>query len=428
MALFYQGSLQDGIALAMREAKAVVCFVRDDAELSTTWEQDYFGDDEVAQALSAKAVVLRLNAGSQEAGFLSSICPVAKFPTVTVIMNGTLKEYIVPDVSKDDFRTRLSAALDGQSVPSSDQQTQSPPAASNDTAAASRASAPTNVPGSVPSQAPPQQSTSDAPKPTQSKSQETRRAVRSSAKKAPQQEAANKPAPPKPQPSQEAKKETPSTKQEKKSKTPQKASVSADEESEPKRPVPRGPPSQYRLQVRLFDGSSVRSSFTPTQTIGKDVRPWLDGQMGDEKRPYNLKHILTPLPSRTLSVAEESQSLQDLGLGSTANLVMIPVQTYTEAYASSGSLPMRGASAIYNIVSSVATTATGLVGSLVGYGPSAPATETPATQAPAESSQRSRPTGPQIRTLRDQQDRGDSQLYNGNQLNFEPRNRDNKED
>lgn len=28
MAVFYQGTLQDGIALAMREAKAVVCFVR----------------------------------------------------------------------------------------------------------------------------------------------------------------------------------------------------------------------------------------------------------------------------------------------------------------------------------------------------------------------------------------------------------------
>lgn len=28
MTMFYQGSLQDGITLAVREAKAVVCFVR----------------------------------------------------------------------------------------------------------------------------------------------------------------------------------------------------------------------------------------------------------------------------------------------------------------------------------------------------------------------------------------------------------------
>lgn len=40
---------------------------------------------QVAQALNAKAVVLRLTAGSQEAGFLASFCPISKFPTVVLI-------------------------------------------------------------------------------------------------------------------------------------------------------------------------------------------------------------------------------------------------------------------------------------------------------------------------------------------------------
>lgn len=183
-------------------------------------------------------------------------------------------------------------------------------------------------------------------------------------------------------------------------------------------PVPRGPPSQYRLQVRLFDGRSIRSSFTPTQTIRGDVRPWLDEQMGDDNRPYNLKHILTPLPNRTLSVTEESQTLRELSLGSTATLVMVPVQTYTTAYASAGSLPVRGISAVYNVVSGVASTATGIVGSFLGYGSSAPASEAqPAPPPPVQNAQRPRPTGMNIRTLRDQQnERGDSQFYNGNQV------------
>jgi hypothetical protein len=122
MTLFYQGSLQEGIAAAVRDTKAVICFVRgqyylpaltdmlltrglkytDDEELSTTWEETYFGDDEVCplaettcaplsdsskvvQAVNAKAVVLRLTAGSQEAGFLASFCPITKFPTVIII-------------------------------------------------------------------------------------------------------------------------------------------------------------------------------------------------------------------------------------------------------------------------------------------------------------------------------------------------------
>lgn len=67
MALFYSGTLQEGIALAVNETKAVVCFARgwlylpasrhlisawlncyaDDTELSSTWEEDYFAESEV---------------------------------------------------------------------------------------------------------------------------------------------------------------------------------------------------------------------------------------------------------------------------------------------------------------------------------------------------------------------------------------------
>lgn len=203
------------------------------------------------------------------------------------------------------------------------------------------------------------------------------------------------------------------------SKKPTDKGVLKSELQEPKPIVPRGPPTEYRLQVRLFDGSSVRSSFTPTQSIRNDVRAWLDQKMEGDNRPYNLKHILTPLPSETLSVTQESQTLRDLGLGSTANLVMVPVSAYTEAYSAADSLPVRGISTIYNLASSAASTATGLVGSFLGYGSTAPASgaSTPSPSPATGNSQRPRTTGPNIRTLRDQQDgRGNSQLYNGNQV------------
>lgn len=326
----------------------------------------------------------------------------------------------MPDVSKIDFRTRLNTAVNGQASPRPNRENQSPAPVIDATAAASGASAPTLVAANSPSQPPSQQTASGITRSAQSGSQGAPPTRDVPAKKQPQEKTIQKSSAPKPQPLTEGKKEAPSTKREKKSPGPKRATVSADDEADSQRPAPRGPPTQYRLQVRLFDGGSVRSSFTPTQTIDKDVRPWLDEKMGDDNRPYNLKHILTPLPSRTLSVAEESQTLQDLGLGSTANLVMVPVQTYTEAYASTGSLPVRGASAIYNIVSSVARTTTGLVGSLVGYGSNTSAGETPPTPAPAETSQRLRPSGPNIRTLGDRQDQDNSQLYNGNQVCIYP--------
>lgn len=82
----------------------------DDEQQSTVWENEYFaGDDEVlsipipsyqaypltyfrslqfAQLLEANSITLRLVKESQEAGFLTSFCPITKFPAVVVIKYG----------------------------------------------------------------------------------------------------------------------------------------------------------------------------------------------------------------------------------------------------------------------------------------------------------------------------------------------------
>lgn len=323
----------------------------------------------------------------------------------------------MPEISKDAFQSRLGVAVKGQKPSEPVEQSQS--------SAPAVAPVPNITPRQYPTYPTPQAARVAAAS-TQPKPREDNNSTGESATNNAQPK---KTVPAKPQPSKEEHKK-PIAKQEKaplksKQTIPSKKATPSSEERKPQSPVARGPPSQYRLQVRLFDGSSVRSSFSPTQTIRSDVRPWLDGQMGTEQRPYNLKHILTPLPSRTLSVSEESQSLQDLGLGSTANLVMVPVSSYTDAYSAAGSsLPVRGISAVYNAVSSVASTATGLVGSFIGYGPTAttangsgsPPASTPAS---SENTQRPRNSGLNIRTLRDQQnDRKDSQFYNGNQVSY----------
>ncbi|KAJ5114685.1 hypothetical protein NUU61_000444 [Penicillium alfredii] len=443
MTIFYQGSLQGGIALAVREAKAVV------EHCSEGLGNQPFR--QVARVLQAKSVPLRLTAGSQEAGFLTSFCPISQFPAVVVIRNGMLKEYIVPDISKDEFRGRLLAVLEGQQAPESTQIPQaSAPVASNVTAPAPATSTPVAPAAPAPNQAP-QPSTINQPQPVPQLGNDGIQTGKRGTNKAPPKDSklasSASTTSSKRQPVKENRKQEATSKpdnKDKASKVPQKPANSGagataagpSEQQQSRPPAPRAPPNQYRLQVRLFDGGSVRSSFAPSQTIRGDVRPWLDAQMGDDNRPYNLKHILTPLPSQALSVAEESQTLEKLGLGSTANLVMVPVQTYTEAYATAGSsLPVRGASAVYNIVSSVASTATGLIGSFIGYGPTAPANDADpaASTSPAppsaDNAPRPRPAGPNIRTLGDQQNgRGDRQLYNGNQLNFEPRKKQDEKD
>ncbi|KAI9927983.1 hypothetical protein MW887_002835 [Aspergillus wentii] len=447
--MFFQGSLQEGIALALNQAKAVICFVRDDTPESDKWENEYFADEnQFAQVLEAKSVLLRLTAGSQEAGFLTSFCPIIKFPAVVVIRNGMLREYFVPEISKEDFHERLTAVLEDRK-PSIQGDSTAPPQDGPQTGGTTQAStAPAPIPATSPSPA------TATPAPENIATQEsTERPRDGSIRTGKQRVESAEPSHPRAKPTSSLPQKRPQQKEEKdqgaskseknakktpiqKQKPTSKASEPARSASNTSKPaeVRQAPtpmlPKQYRLQVRLFDGSSVRSSFTPSQTIRSHVRPWLDEKMGDETRPYNLKHILTPLPNRTLTIAEEEQTLEDLSLGSTANLVMIPIQSYTEAYTgSSSSLPARAAYATYDLVSSAVGTATGLVGSFLGYGQTAPSPSSETTAATGslsgDAARRPRPAasrGSNIRTLRDQPQK-DNEFYNGNQLNFEPRNR-----
>ncbi|KKK14342.1 hypothetical protein ARAM_000146 [Aspergillus rambellii] len=432
--MFFSGSLQEGITLAVQQAKAVVCFVRDDSETSSTWEEEYFLGDEFTPLLETKSVLLRIAKDSPEAGFLSSVCPITQYPVVIAIRNGMLCEYIVPEISKEDFHSRLMLVLDG-SKPQTQQAvhstvSQNPPPSQEAGPSTTQATepgvtAPSTTTGTAHSQSTPGQPSPTTPsRKSENKKVETTRTPRYSLPTAAQQ-------PPK-------QKEGPKlANKDKKEKAKGEPSASKrpqpTEEASASQPRPaRGPPSQYRLQVRLFDGRSVRSTFTPSQTIRKDVRAWLDGEMGEEKRPFNLKHILTPLPNQTLTIAEEDQALQELIVGSTATFVMVPVKSYIEAYTESSStlsLPVRAVSVVYGLVSSAVSTAIGLGASLFAYGPAAassqPEPAQPSTPQPTEDTvQRRRPfaSGPNIRTLRDQQnDQDRSQFYNGNQLNFEPR-------
>lgn len=338
-----------------------------------------------------------------------------------------MEEYLLPGISKDEFKNRILAVLGQQTAPTLGPapQPQANTLAVNNTSSSSN---PTTASAAASTQAnrPPSQGTLSPSTSAPQRPQELPTPKKQPAKQE------SKPTPAKPPARRQDKGKNPAQVPDKKGNTisqnptkpaTRKPLAPTVEDPKPQSQAPRGAPSEYRLQVRLFDGRSIRSSFTPTQTIRNDVRPWLDEQMTEDKRPYNLKQILTPRPNRTLSVAEESQPLRDLGLGSTANLVMVPVASYTEAYASAAaSLPARGISAVYNVVSSVASSATSLVGSFIGYGPSAAEdnTQTSASSPPPPSETPRRPSrtgGLNIRTLHDQRnERNDTQFYNGNQV------------
>jgi len=177
------------------------------------------------------------------------------------------------------------------------------------------------------------------------------------------------------------------------------------------------PPSSTRsaecaVQVRLFDGSTIRSKFSSSGNLRKDVRPWIDEkQAGDV--PYTFKQVLTPLPNKNIETSEEEKSFQSLGLTPSATLILIPVNDYTSAYSGGGGLISRGIMMGYGLVSSGVGIVSGILaylGGFLGGGTTPPAEERPQHSTPATSS-----ASINVRTLRDQREgQDDQQFYNGN--------------
>lgn len=181
--------------------------------------------------------------------------------------------------------------------------------------------------------------------------------------------------------------------------------------------------SEVRIQVRTFEGSTLRSSFPRTATIATHVRPWIDST-AKLKTPYNLKIILTPLPTRTIEAAEEEKSLDDLDITGSCTLVMVPVKGFVDSYAPPGSgIIGSTVSGGYSLLSGSIGAVIGGVRSVLGFG------QVTAEQQPAPSSSEetvARPSSGEarVRTLADQRDEAQKKnqhFYNGNHLNFIPR-------
>ncbi|KAL8690602.1 MAG: hypothetical protein Q9218_003987 [Villophora microphyllina] len=178
------------------------------------------------------------------------------------------------------------------------------------------------------------------------------------------------------------------------------------------------------LQIRLFDGSTIRGRFASGQTVSKDIRTWIASQRTDGDTPFTLKQILSPLPNRTITISEEEESLQSLGFLPSATLVMVPIQGYTGAYNSGLGVMSRAMSVGYDAASAGGNMLKGVLGTFLGFGRAASSDQEPVTeeqQPNSTSAVNPRTTnnaeGIKFRTLRGQgEGDNDHQLYNGNQV------------
>lgn len=393
--------------------------------------------------IQAQAVALRLQAGSDEAGYLAQIFPLPQTPTVVIIKNGELKEYLVSGVSKEDFIRRIHAAFNAQPQVAREAASQLP--------STSAQSAQPAQPEGEPSADSAQTSTSEnvrrilaeraarleIHKAEQERKLKEERARAKEKAKAEAVAGADTEAARAHQQAELVRKKKKQDEEERKRILKRIADDKAErreraaekkkarEEGEKKNmdsgveaPASKLPTStklsdMTALQVRLFDGSTMRSRFKTNATL-KDVRKWVDDTRHDGSLPYTFKQVLTPLPNKNIDTTEESKGLGELGLAPSSTLVLIPVHSYAGAYeGASGNLLMRFLRLIIGFF-------TWIFGSLGFAGtraldavrnPEAPEQQTPAMAAAQG--------GSRVQGFQNQSDRRrDQQFYNGNSVSL----------
>ncbi|KAF4812931.1 UBX domain-containing protein 4 [Colletotrichum siamense] len=465
--MFFTGSLQEGIASALQQSKCVFCFVTDEQEESQRWETEYLTEDSVATLLQDEAVALRLKQGSEEAGFLAAIFPLPNTPTVVVIKNGDLKEYIVAGTTKDEFVRRLTTAFRGaQGQPAAAQPAQPAPAP------APAAQPADDLYDEEPYPAP-ETTTQTQPQttePTPAANTQTdrerenaralqavlaERAVRLEAERAENERKAKE--------ARAARAEADNSKQaadtrnhkealkkarqeaaeekarilkkieddraERRAKAAQRAAL-REKEAEPKlgdvaaaltrsessslAPGKSASSGMTALQVRLLDGSTIRNRFSSGKKMA-EVRKWVDEARTDgSKEPYRFKVVLAPLPSRKIDDTEEGKSLADLGLSPSSTLVLAPVGAHVSAYEGEGLGGM-----LITFLMMPLSLLQWLWGLITGVFSGLGRRNEEGAAEPVTVREQRKGRFSQFENADDR--RGDQQFYNGNSTNFEPR-------
>ncbi|KAI0869705.1 hypothetical protein GGS24DRAFT_511665 [Hypoxylon argillaceum] len=450
--MFFEGSLQDGISTALQQSKKVVCFVTDGGTESEQWENEFLTDDSIRSDLESQSVILRLSAGSEEAGYLEALFPVPKKPTIVVIQNGQLKEYIAGGTSKEEFIRRLSKANESSSRPSQPSSSSVPtptpvanPAPQNTTTQLSHND--NSLYADVQPAATPASSSSPPPAPSEEekrlsaeKKGKARAAAGTQPPTAAEQAHANEVKLRKHHVNEERKRILKRIEDDKRARRERDAAerrartlLGAADLTTPaspdaaialthQRPMPprtgAGAGAHCNLQVRLLDGATLRARFPASGTPAADVRAWVDAARTDGDAPYTFRVVLAPQPSRALAAREEAESLASLGLAPSATLVLVPA-AHSVAYARAGGVLAPVLGVVSSLCGAVMASIGGLFALFFGGGGGGGG-------GGGERQPGARRDDVPMENLRSR--RGDAQLYNGNSLNFEPRKEDEDED
>ncbi|KAF9170123.1 hypothetical protein BGX21_006939 [Mortierella sp. AD011] len=162
-----------------------------------------------------------------------------------------------------------------------------------------------------------------------------------------------------------------------------------------------------RLNIRLFDGSSIRNTFKATDTLEK-VREWINQNLDESEYAYNIVQLIPPR-----SFTDESKLLRDLELCPSATLVLKKTPTAASAYGTGDGAVPTLLSYGWSALSLAGKIASGAYSTVSYYNPLA-------GNNSAGSSSNDRSVGPSNTSNAASSKKKDSEIrYNGNSTNLE---------
>ncbi|KAK9323237.1 hypothetical protein V1517DRAFT_321074 [Lipomyces orientalis] len=452
----FESSVETAVGRSIQQRIPLVVFISDDSNESRTWITDLLETEEVERTIGQYSVPLRLVNGSTEAEYFAQIFPIVNVPSLYIVNNGVVVDYIAGSIDLSAFIDRLQKALiptaASSAINSSDSRsTLQPTSSSHPESVAPESNLTHDVAGS----------SSDSPR-TDSDAPSTAPAVRLSVEEQLEErkvqienkikadkEKKKQPLPIKHietgpiankyqeqlrrkrlQESEERQrilKLLQDDREERKSRNHRDDSASSSRLSSSTSPNPDirahkrtasadiNHHNDSALAIRLFDGSTIKNRFPRLATLG-DVRQWIDANRTDGDAPYS---ILSQFPHKVFSASDENETLVALELHPTATLILKPISNYASAYS-----PTVSVGRVQSGLQSGMSWAWGALGTFLGLGYTEPAGTdedyytNPNRDPPGVNA--GTPDGSRARTMRDLQDTdNERRTYNGNQLNLE---------
>ncbi|KAK9372936.1 uncharacterized protein V1513DRAFT_480867 [Lipomyces chichibuensis] len=456
----FETSVETAVGRSVQQRIPLAVFISDDSTESQTWMSDLLGTEEIERTIRQYSVPLRLVNGSTEAGYFAQIFPIVSVPSLYIVSNGVMVDYIAGSIDSSSFTERIQKALIPTSTLSADMSSSQStfPATSRSDAdsvapelnlvsdfegSSSVATQPVGVNPDIESPSTASTVRLSAEEQLKERKAHIENKLKADKEKKKQtlpikhiesgptankyQEQLRRKRLQETEERQRILKLLQDDREERKSRSHRDDSTTAsrpslstspDPESRAHKRAPSADTDHHNvsaLAIRLFDGSSMKNRFPLNATLG-DVRQWIDANRTDGDAPYS---ILSQFPHKVFSASDEIETLVTLQLHPSATLILKPVSNYSSAYT-----PKTSIGHVQSGLQSGITWAWGALGTFLGLGYAEPAgndedyymnPNRDSGGVNSDTSDRSR-----TRTMQDLPDAdSERRTYNGNQLNLE---------